>query len=116
MQEQHQLKTADMVVYEIIDTHGQVHPVRGQGFRGVNIYELIDRREVYRVWVEDYDPAVDDFVVVWQSRARRNPPDLADLKRLRDTAYPGGRVVEWHGTLDGYGVRTLHPSKTALLR
>lgn len=100
--------SVDRGIMEFIDQHGNRQMLKGQGFRTSAINEMRDTREKYRVWVEDIDPKLGTWLRAWQSKSRKNPATLEDCLRLRDAAYPKGRVVEWVGTDDGAGVWFVH--------
>ena len=101
----------DHVVYEWVDQYGQIHAERGRGFRTANIYEQIDRSEITKVFIEAYDPSVKAWLCVWEHRSKKIPCSLDDVLRLRDAGWPKARVVEYVGSKDGDGIRTIYPPK-----
>lgn len=102
----------DHVVLEVVDQYGQIHPIRGQGFRTANIYEQMDRSDITKVFIEQFDSSVNAWVMVWQHRSRKIPCSVDDVIRLRNAGWPRARVVEYQGTRDGFGVRTIYmPTK-----
>lgn len=99
----------DNVWREYVDQYGQIHSITGQGFRGANIYEQRDRSEVVKVFIESFDPSVREWVTVWESRSRKHQPSLEEVIDLRDVTWPRSRVVQYVGSRDGDGVRTIYP-------
>ena len=86
----------NLVTHEKIDRYGQIHAIKGQGFRHISIWEEFESRKalVHQTrWVEN---AVGE--VVYQAKAYDT---LQALIKFRDSAYPGGAVYVWEGDETG---------------
>lgn len=102
----------DSLWYSGLKKNGKPRVIRGRGFRGASIYEQIDREEIVKVFIESVDPSTKQWVTVWEHRSRKIPCSVDDVIGLRDCGWPDSRVVEYRGTKDGIGTRTIYmPTK-----
>lgn len=85
-----------LVTHEVIDKYGQIHPVKGQGFKHISIWEEFESRKalIHQTgWVENANGEV-----VYRAKTYDTLPALL---KFRDSAYPGGSVYVWEGDETG---------------
>lgn len=94
-----------LVTHEITDKYGQVHPIKGLGFDGPELYHEADGFKLRRkIWIESVAGEV-----VWEP-GRGQSPGIPEVLRLRDASFPGYVVAESKERADGSWVRTFQNS------